>query len=506
MKHLYLLIFLCLPLSSSFALELKRGPYLQSGSDVQVTFAWRTDVNSNGLVKYGTDPNDLNQQKLSNSNVKDHFVTVTGLNPNTKYYYSIGSSTEVLASGPDYFVWTAPAKGVAKKTRMWVLGDSGTATADARDVRDAYYAFTGNTHTDLWMMLGDNAYPNGTDTQFQNAVFDTYPEMLRKSVLWPAIGNHSLLDAGETAYLDIFDLPTNAEAGGLASGTENYYSFDYGNIHLVVLDSLVSSRSATGAMAMWFEEDLAATDQDWIIVYWHHPPYTKGSHDSDSGNMKQMREVFNPILENAGVDLVLGGHSHGYERSFLLQGHYGLSNTFNSNTMIVQPGNGREGEDGAYTKPSLGVNPQQGVVYTVAGSSGKVNVNEPYDHPAMFISLPSLGSVVIDIDGGRLDMQFINENAQVLDSFSMIKGSGQASEVLNQNMPEGTDNENMDATSENNDSLTHTDTSVGNGLGCNAGALKNTSLPYILLIWSLASFIMRQRRIRLHHLGKSTTV
>ena len=57
-------------------------------------------------------------------------------------------------------------------------------------MRNAYLNFTGTTHTNLWLMFGDNAYENGTDSEYQAAVFDMYPTMLRQSVLWPALGNH----------------------------------------------------------------------------------------------------------------------------------------------------------------------------------------------------------------------------------------------------------------------------------------------------------------------------
>ncbi len=64
-------------------------------------------------------------------------------------------------------------------------------------------------------------------------------------------------------------------------------------------------------MCNWLRADLAATAQEWIIAYWHHPPYTKGSHDSDAeGDLVEVRENIVPILEDFGVDLVLCGHSH----------------------------------------------------------------------------------------------------------------------------------------------------------------------------------------------------
>lgn len=69
-------------------------------------------------------------------------------------------------------------------------------------------------------------------------------------------------------------------------------------------------------MARWLVRDLEATQAHWIVGFWHHPPYSKGSHDCDRDiEMVEMREWIMPILENGGVDLVLSGHSHLYERS-----------------------------------------------------------------------------------------------------------------------------------------------------------------------------------------------
>ena len=83
-------------------------------------------------------------------------------------------------------------------------------------------------------------------------------------------------------YFQIFNIPTDGSAGGVASGTEKYYSFDYGRIHFICLDSMTSSRAPGSPMLTWLEQDLGATTQDWIIVFFHHPPYTKGSHNSDT--------------------------------------------------------------------------------------------------------------------------------------------------------------------------------------------------------------------------------
>ena len=173
---------------------------------------------------------------------------------------------------------------------------------------------------------------SGSADQYQAAVFDTYPSILRQSVVWPTRGNH---DMGGSTYAGMFTFPEDAEAGGVASGTPLYYSFDRANIHFICLDSYSSDRSVGGAMWTWAEADLASTLQEWIIAFWHHPPYTKGTHDSDiEPRHIEMRQNALPILEDFGIDLVLGGHSHSYERSFLLDGHYGPSDTLEPSMIL----------------------------------------------------------------------------------------------------------------------------------------------------------------------------
>jgi len=134
-----------------------------------------------------------------------------------------------------------------------------------------------------------------------------------------------------------------------------------------------------------------------------------------------MRQNFLPILEEAGVDLVLAGHSHSYERSYLIDGHYGLSSTF-TNAMKKDGGSGRPDVTGAYSKPTLGPGTHEGAVYAVAGSSGQAS-GGLLNHPAMFISLNNLGSMVLDINGNTLDAKFLRENGEVWDYFRIVKGT-----------------------------------------------------------------------------------
>ena len=399
-------------------LRIIRGPYLQQGTESSIIIRWATIAPVQGRVWYGTTPGRLSSTLEETTITCEHQVEVSGLTPDTKYYYSVGTVNEGRTE--EYFFVTAPSKDLVRPLRIWVVGDAGRGNDIAALVRDGYLKFTGTRHTDLWLMLGDNAYETGTLDEYQHGVFDMYPEVLRSSVLWTAIGNHdagnasSLLQTGP--YYELFTLPTRGEAGGVPSGTAAYYAFDYGNIHFICLDSYGSDRSPKGAMFTWLAEDLALSNKDWKIAFWHHPPYTKGSHDSDIEiELVEMRRALS-ILEDAGVDIVLGGHSHSYERSYLIDGHYGVSGSFTSQ-MKKDGGSGREDESGSYHKhhPSS----HAGTVYIVAGTSALADTVTP--HPAMHTSLSIPGSLVLDVHGKRLDVKFIDDQGEVKDYFTIKK-------------------------------------------------------------------------------------
>ncbi|HYI08018.1 MAG TPA: BACON domain-containing carbohydrate-binding protein [Thermoanaerobaculia bacterium] len=412
---------------------LTRGPYLQTGTPESVRVRWRTNSPSDSRVRFGPSPGNLNTVVDSGTAVTEHNLLLSGLSPSTRYYYSVGSSTQTLAGDASHNFVTSSFTGSTDPMRIWVLGDSGTADYSASSVRDAYLDYTGSTRTNLWLMLGDNAYDTGTDSEFQAAVFEMYPQMLKQSVLWPTIGNHDTAQSANPPanlpYFNVFTLPTSGEAGGTASGTEKYYSFDYGNVHFICLDSMTSNRSSSGPMLTWLRNDLESTSQQWVVAFWHHPPYSKGSHDSDQSIfLYEMRQNAVPILEEYGVDLVLSGHSHSYERSFLIDSHYGNSNTLTS-SMKKDGGSGRVDGTGPYKKGTLGPGPHEGAVYVVAGSSGQVTP-APLNHPAMYIGMANLGSLVIDVQNGRMDVKFLRETGVIADWFTIVKGSPSAPSSL----------------------------------------------------------------------------
>ncbi|MBP1840613.1 metallophosphoesterase [Formosa algae] len=427
---------------ASTATIVERGPYLQRGTPTSVIVKWRTNVPTTSVVHYGTALNTLTNLASSDMLNTDHEVVLIGLTPNTKYYYNIGTATNVLSQSQsgDMYVITAPTAGTDQFVRAWILGDPGTANAYQREVRDAYYNYVATDSvetgkTDMMLFLGDNAYNTGTDAEYQEAFFDVYQQMFQKSVAWSCLGNHDGYSADSDSqsgpYYDIFTFPTQGESGGTASGTEAYYAFDYANIHFIILDSHHSNREIGAPMYNWALTDIQNTKQDWIVTLFHHPAYSKGSHDSDSEDrLIDMRTNFMPMLEANGVDLILNGHSHSYERSYFLNGHHGFSNTFNPEDMskgghTVGPtghGDGQAEGNGVYQKSK---DTPEGAVYITTGSAGQISGGD-LNHQAMFVSLNELGSCVMEIEadgkgGQNLIIKFIRENGEIDDHFSINK-------------------------------------------------------------------------------------
>lgn len=418
-----------------------RGPYLQRANHNSIVIKWRTNVACDSRVKYGINPSNLNQTAVSTNFGTNHEVVITGLSPKTKYYYTIGTNQTQLTS-PDlntYFK-THPIEGETGKYRFWIIGDAGTGNNNQRNARNAFYTFNNNQHIDGWLMLGDNAYEGGFDNEYQAGVFENmYEQVLKNTVLWPTPGNHDYNNnipfSGPPAYFDIFTLPTNGEAGGVPSGTEKYYSWNYGNIHFISLDSYSVPRSSTGAMATWLQADLAANTLPWVIAYWHHPPYTKGSHDSDNPlfydfELVDMRQNIVPILEQYGVDLVLNGHSHCYERSYLIDGHYGNSGSLTQN-MIKNNTSGSYPTVCPYEKHDVINRANKGAVYAVVGCSGKLSgTSSGWPHPIMHsYTNTQLGSMLIEVNDNRLDAKFITASGSIYDSFTIVKNAGKNTHI-----------------------------------------------------------------------------
>jgi hypothetical protein len=151
---------------------------------------------------------------------------------------------------------------------------------------------------------GDNAYPSGTFTQFQNCYDPTWGR--HKARTRPSPGNHDYNTSGASGYYQYF----GAAAGPSGAG---YYSYNYGDWHIVVLNSMceliVGGCSATSPQAQFLRDDLAANLTLCTLAYWHHPVFSSGQH----GNDPKMAWAFQILYDN-NADLVINGHDHDYER------------------------------------------------------------------------------------------------------------------------------------------------------------------------------------------------
>lgn len=431
---------------------LTRSPYLQRGTQNEITLRWRTNIASNSRVELGNAVGNYTVVVDSAALTTEHIVRVDGLSPDTKYFYRIGTSTQTLQGAADNFFTTAPAEGT-RKVRIAAFGDCGrnenNFQANTLLRYRNYLSANGIEAADAWILLGDNAYNNGTESEYNNAFFNIYGStILKNHKLYPAPGNHDYgADANGQAnknvpYYNLFTMPINGEAGGAASNNKAFYSFDIGDIHFLSLDSYGTEQEGanarrlydtTGPQVTWIKADLAATNKKWKVAYWHHPPYTKGSHNSDTEQeLINIRENFIRILERNGVDLIICGHSHDYERSYLLKGYYKANpgnpnvNESDFNPAVHTASTSSAKYDGtANSCPYIYKHGKynHGSVYVVSGNSGADGgAQAGYPHDAFPYSDQNLGGMFyFEADSNRLDAKYIRTDGSIGDNFTIMQ-------------------------------------------------------------------------------------
>ncbi len=423
----------------SFAQKFIRKPYLQKLGPRSVVMKMRLDVPENVQILYGLDKNKLEYKKKSSASALDHDLQIDSLLPNTSYYYAIqiGNSPAVLDTNWQFK--TAPKIGSKSKFSFWSIGDMYPGPQQA-EVYEGFKKFRKDKFTNLFLTVGDNVYCGGTEECFQTNFFDVYQNgyILQQAGFFPSTGNHDYdgfnkeADNPNLAYFNSFILPSNGELGGLPSNSEAYYSYDYGNVHFVVLESFANGKDgkrlfeANNIQLNWLKDDLAKNKQDWTIVYFHYPLYTKGSYDSDSNpDLIKLRETLAPIFDQFKVDVVLTGHSHTMERSKPTLKQYGLSSTFDP--AVHQP----QSSSGAFdnspnscpyffdeTKPN-----KSGVVYVTNGASGATSRPNGFGkHPIMYFDKKDkVGSFFGEVDGNKFVGKFIDQDGLVMDQFTIFK-------------------------------------------------------------------------------------
>jgi hypothetical protein len=304
---------------------LQRRPYLQQLTAGSLRVVWTTVGNPDagavvvsradgGVAAASTAERDVSARPAAG--VVQWSARVVGLDADTLYCYEVRvGGAAVARSG----FRTPPAADSDRAVRFVAFGDSGGGGADQRAVT----AQLTTVPFDFMIHLGDIAYESGTRAQLESTFFQMYAGLLEHFAVFPVSGNHEYETEGAAPFREAFVLPEN----GAPAGIERWYSYDWGGVHLVALDS-----ERTGAaQAAWLDADLAANRLPWTIVYIHRPPFSSGDHGSDG----DVQRYFVPVLVKHRVALVLSGHDHHYERTTAQSGV----------TYVVSGGGGRGTRD-----------------------------------------------------------------------------------------------------------------------------------------------------------------
>ncbi len=412
--------------------QVTRQPYLQVVTPTSIVVRWDTGIPEIGVVYYGASPTALADSVRDTAAVSKHVVTLRGLAPEQKYFYSIAGAA---GGRDDQYAVTAPPFGTARNTRIWVVSDFGQSFSESDNVVrsqtvDTWKGFNGNSlHADFMLSLGDQT-ESDLESQLQGNYFNQLQDVVRNTPLFTIAGNHESKD-GQKSYKASFSMPGNGESGGFPSGNTDYYSLTYGNVHVVALATDAALPFIRGVEADWLRNDLANNRSDWLIAILHRPMQSAGYHPTDRDTFAiAERQSWLPLLEAAGFDLILQGHNHVYERSYLTDNLVGTSRDFTPANKIDTT-LGRPEETGPYHKKAG--QGHAGTIFITCQGGGTANGADdlpvPYPFfPIVFKEDVDEGSLVIDVRGrDSMNVAFLCNQADVYtwshirDHFTIVK-------------------------------------------------------------------------------------
>lgn len=279
-----------------------------------------------------------------------HTVTLTDLEPGATYYYRVGDAERgwwsetgkiTTADGgknTTFFHMTDPqSQSEAQYERAWA-----NITETAFELYpDASFIINTGDHVD-----------NADNTKQWQWMFDTASTELMSTFMMPTAGNHET--HGEFALYNNFALPYAPEQD-FSTGT--YYSFDYNNVHIAVLNTndLDENEALTAKQLEWLQSDMESSKAQWKFVALHKAPYSHGSHYKDD-DVCQIREQLQALMPALGIDMVFEGHDHVYMRTGSLVNN---ANTAYEHTYLNHDGDVYRTQ----IKPT-------GTTYVISGTSG----------------------------------------------------------------------------------------------------------------------------------------
>jgi predicted MPP superfamily phosphohydrolase len=286
-----------------------------NADEMQITWITEDDT-ATSVVNYGTSPNNMNMVANGSSTYYElvfyfspyiHSVTLTGLQPNTKYYYTCGDQ-EGGWSSTFYFTSEDTTPVTPKNTVKILLTADVGATNNSQATINSMLKLDANSPFDFLIHSGDLSYANGWQP-----TWDDYGNMIQPLAshvpYMVATGNHEYFSLF-VAFNARFNMPTN--------GYENlYYSFNYRNVHVLILNSESLNEFHWSEMYEFASADLQAVNRKqtpWVFVAFHHPFYCSNAAHVDSNEF--MKDEYEDLFNQYQVDIVLQGHVHAYERTY----------------------------------------------------------------------------------------------------------------------------------------------------------------------------------------------
>jgi acid phosphatase type 7 len=372
---------------------------------------WCNDQKGEGLVQYGTDSSRLTQCQKATTTYSEGLstyickATLEHLKPATAYYYRVGS--ERTGWSPLYRFVTAPPTGSTRKVVVGIWSDTQNNAGNSNFEQTDTIVGQLQKHPFDFMLHNGDIIENGSVVKSWKAFFTTAQPLLARYPFMSVTGNHDVVnDTASPIFQKPF--PVFYELFNLPGGQLNY-SYDYANIHFVVINSGWAQGAEKlnkvffaphSAEAQWLEKDLAKARKNratpWVIVYCHYPVFSFGfSHVETWGRHLQ------PILDKYNVDLLLSGHRHVYERHKAVRG-----------PVIVD-----QQELHSYVRP-------QGTVYITNGSAGGSLQGLGGNELLTMVFTPKAKYytyAVMTVEGARLSYEVYNKQGEKIDYFTINK-------------------------------------------------------------------------------------
>ena len=243
-----------------------------------------------------------------------HGVEITGLEPNTTYYYQVLSGGDTLSEVENFHTNNDTLN---PSFDFMIFGDMGggeTGPQDQYDLRDRILMLD----FDLAILTGDIIYNSGEWQNYDPRHFAPYKDIIKHTAFFPALGNHDIGTEDGAPYIANFFLPNNNP-----DSLEHFYSFNYGKTHFICLDLVVAQQGghavkfdSTSTQYAWLRSDLEAASAwaDFIIPFYHHPAY------SSARTYTVIRKYIVPLFEEFDVEIAFAGHEHLYERWYPING------------------------------------------------------------------------------------------------------------------------------------------------------------------------------------------